>query len=365
MRPIEDQPALVLRALGAMPRIERVTISPPGRGEVLVRIKASGLCHTDLGYVHYARTTPVVLGHEGSGVVAALGDGVDHVAVGDPVAINWQAKCGTCRNCVSGRRQFCEGILGTSAPRIHSNGEPLAVMLNAGTFCPYVVVPASGAVPIRRGIPFEIAALLGCGVATGVGAALFSAKVQPGDDVVVIGCGGVGLNTVQGARLANARTIIAVDRDAEKLALAGRLGARVLVDSSSQSVHDAVTKATGGRGADHVFELVGRTDLMVEGLGLLARGGRLTLVGAAGREDEMTFKPRGFMSKQQTICGCIYGDVQPERDLPLLADWYADGRLELDALHTATIGLEELPALFEPGYRQTGIRTVVSLEGLA
>jgi len=359
------QPALVLSALGQMPRIERVTISPPGRGEVLVRILASGVCHTDLGYVQYARTTPVVLGHEGAGVVAAIGEGVANLAIGDPVAINWQAKCGTCRNCVSGRRQFCEGVLGTSEPRVHLDGKPLAVMLNAGTFCPYAVVPASGAVRIRNDMPFAVAALLGCAVATGVGAALFSAKVQPGDDVVVLGCGGVGLNTLQGARLANARTIVAVDRDADKLALAGRLGATHLVDSSKQAVLDTVMEATAGRGADHVFELVGRPDLMVEGLGLLARGGRLTLVGAAGREDEMAFKPRGFMSRQQTICGCIYGDVMPERDLPLLADWYKDGRLELDALHTDTIGLADLPALFEPGYRQKGIRTVVSLEEFA
>ncbi|MBB3929819.1 S-(hydroxymethyl)glutathione dehydrogenase/alcohol dehydrogenase [Kaistia hirudinis] len=361
----EDQPALVLHALGETPRIERVSISPPGRGEVLVRIMASGVCHTDIGYVQYARTTPVVLGHEGAGVVAALGEGVSHVAIGDHVAINWQAKCGVCRNCVSGRRQFCEGVLGTSEPRVHLDGKPLAVMLNAGTFCPYAVVPASGAVPIRKDMPFAVAALLGCAVATGVGAAMFSAKVQAGDDVVIIGCGGVGLNTLQGARLANARVIVAVDRDPEKLALAARLGATHVVDSAKEPVFDAVMQATDGRGADHVFELVGRTDLMVEGLGLLARGGRLTLVGAAGRQDEMTFKPRGFMSKQQTICGCIYGDVQPERDLPLLADWYADGRLELDALHTDTIELKDLPAMFEPGYRPHGIRTVVSLEGLA
>lgn len=362
---LEDQPALVLHALGQTPRIERVTISPPGRGEVLVRILASGVCHTDIGSVHYARTTPVVLGHEGAGIVAALGEGVAHLAIGDHVAINWQAKCGTCRNCVSGRRQFCEAILGTSEPRVHLNGEPLAVLLNAGTFCPYAVVPASGAVPIRRDMPFAVAALLGCAVATGVGAAMFSAKVQSGDDVVVIGCGGVGLNTVQGARLANARRIIAVDRDPEKLALARQLGATHAVDSTTETVLDAVMKATSGRGVDHAFELVGRTDLMVEALGLLARGGRLTLVGAAGRQDEMIFKPRGFMSKQQTICGCIYGDVQPERDLPMLADWYADGRLELGALHTNTIGLNDLPALFEPGYRQTGIRTVVSFEEFA
>ncbi|MCX5515414.1 alcohol dehydrogenase [Kaistia algarum] len=362
---LEDQPALVLHALGQTPRIERVTISPPGPGEVLVRILASGVCHTDIGSVQYARTTPVILGHEGAGIVAALGEGVAHLAIGDHVAINWQAKCGTCRNCVSGRRQFCEGILGTSEPRVHLEGKPLAVLLNAGTFCPYVVVPASGAVPIRNDMPFAVAALLGCAVATGVGAAMFSAKVQPGDDVVVIGCGGVGLNTVQGARLANARAIIAVDRDPEKLALARRLGATHAVDSTAETVLDAVMKVTSDRGVDHAFELVGRTDLMVEALGLLARGGRLTLVGAAGREDEMAFKPRGFMSKQQTICGCIYGDVQPERDLPMLADWYADGRLELDALHTSTIGINDLPALFEPGYRQTGIRTVVSFEEFA
>lgn len=362
---MELQPATVLHGLGQLPRIERVAISPTGPGEILVRIMASGVCHTDLGYVQYARATPVVLGHEGAGIVEAVGEGVDKPQVGDHVVINWQPKCGTCRHCVAGRRQFCENIQGTAAARVHLDGRPLAVMLNAGTFCPYVVVPAQGAVPIRRDMPFEKAALLGCAVATGLGAALHSAKVAVGDDVVVIGCGGVGLNTVQGARLANAGRIVAVDRDPEKLALAQSVGATHTIDSSKSQMQDEVAKLTGGRGADHVFELVGRPELMAEGLDLLARGGRLTLVGAAGREDEFTFRPRGFMSKQQSICGCIYGDIMPERDLPLFAEWYHDGRLELDALHTQTIALADVPALFEPGYRTRGIRTVVSLADLS
>jgi len=361
---MELQPAIVLHGLGQLPRIERVTVGLPGPGEVRVRIMASGVCHTDLGYVQYARSTPVVLGHEGAGLVEAVGEGVDRLQVGDHVVINWQAKCGTCRHCVAGRRQFCENIQGTAAARVHLDGRPLAVMLNAGTFCPYVVVPAQGAVPIRRDMPFEKAALLGCAVATGLGAALHSAKVQGSDDVVVIGCGGVGLNTVQGARLANARRIIAVDRDPEKLELAQKLGATHAIDSSRSRMQAEVAKLTGGRGADHVFELVGRPELMAEGLGMLARGGRLTLVGAAGREDEFTFRPRSFMSRQQTVCGCIYGDIMPERDLPLFAEWYHDGRLELDALHSETIGLSDVPALFDPAHRPKGIRTVVSLADL-
>lgn len=357
-----ELPGIVLAELGRQPSLETITLHPPGPEEVLVRIAASGICHTDLGYVQYARACPVILGHEGAGIVEEAGERVQHVKPGDHVAINWQPKCGHCRRCLSGRRDLCENIQGTAAPRVFWQGQPLHVMLNAGAFCPRVVVPASGAVPIRADIPLDKAALLGCGVATGVGAALFTAKVQPGEDVVVIGAGGVGLNIVQGARLAKARRIIAVDVAEERLKLAEKLGATHTVNSSQSDPVAPVKAITGGRGVEHVFEVVGLPQLMQQGLDMLARGGVLTLVGAAEREALLAFQPRRFMSQQQAILGCIYGNIRPEIDLPLLADWYMDGRLYLDELHTRTIGLSEVPDVFANPAKYGGIRTVVNFE---
>lgn len=349
--------ALVLHQLGQVPRLESITIADPGPGEVRVRIMAAGICHTDLGYVAYARTTPVVLGHEGAGIVEFVGPGVTAPAVGDHVALSWHTPCGTCRNCRAGRPQVCEAVLATAAPRVHLGDTPLAVMLSVGCFARYAVVPAASAVPLRRDMPFEKAALLGCAVATGLGAALRHANIHDGDDVAIIGCGGVGLNTVQGARLARAGRIIAIDRDPGRLELAKDFGATHGIVATGDIVAH-VRDLTAGRGVDHAFELVGRTELIEAGVAMLARGGQLTLVGATGREAIVSFRPRPFMSQQQRICGCIYGDVAPTYDLPLMADWYKDGRLQLDPLHTATISLAGLRAFFA-ATSHTGIRTVV------
>jgi S-(hydroxymethyl)glutathione dehydrogenase/alcohol dehydrogenase len=323
---------------------------------------ASGICHTDLGYVQYARACPVILGHEGAGIVEQVGQNVSHVRPGDHVVINWQPKCGWCRHCLAGRRDLCENIHGTTSPRVFWRGEPLHVMLNAGTFCPLVVVPAGGAVPIRTDMPLDKASLFGCAVATGVGAALYTARVGPGEDVVVIGVGGVGLNVVQGARLANAGRIIAIDVDDQRLELARKLGATNSLNSRQADPVAQVKALTAGRGVDHVFEVVGQPRLMQQGLEMLARGGALTLIGAAGREEQLSFHPRRFMSQQQAIRGCIYGNIRPELDLPAFADWYMDGRLFLDELHTRTISLAEVPAVFARPENYAGIRTVISFE---
>jgi S-(hydroxymethyl)glutathione dehydrogenase / alcohol dehydrogenase len=357
-----ELPAIVLERLGQIPTLETVQLSEPGPGEVLVRILASGICHTDLGYMQYARACPVVLGHEGAGVVERTGDGVTSVQPGDHVVINWQPKCGRCRHCLAGRRDLCEDIHGTSAPRLSWKGALLHVMLNAGTFCPLAVVPENGAIPIRKDMPLEKAALLGCAVATGVGAALFTAAIRPGDRVVVIGAGGVGLNVIQGARLAGAGSIIAVDRLDERLALAEALGASHRLNSEQADPVKAISALTGGGGADYVFEVTGSPSLMAAGIEMLGRGGALVLVGAAGREESLSFKPRRFMSMQQRLLGCIYGNIRPELDLPLFADWYMQGRLHLDDLHTHTLALQDVPAFFANPAKYGGIRSVVRLE---
>jgi S-(hydroxymethyl)glutathione dehydrogenase/alcohol dehydrogenase len=357
-----EYPAVVLEALGQLPRLETVTVHNPGPDEVAVRMAASGICHTDIGYMQYARACPVLLGHEGAGVVEQVGANVTHLQPGDHVVINWQVKCNRCRWCLSGRQDLCENVQGTAAPRFFWRDEPLNIMLNAGTFCPVAIVPAMGAIPIRRDMPLEKAALLGCAVATGVGAVLYTARVQPGENVVVIGAGGVGLNIIQGARLANAGFIIAIDLNDENLGRAASVfGATHTLNSRETDPAAAVREITGGRGVEHVFEVVGLPVLMQQGINMLARGGTLTLVGAAEREAQFSFHPRRFMSMQQTIKGCIYGSIRPAVDLPMFADWYMDGRLRLDDLHTATINLEDVPAVFAGG--SGGIRTIIRFNG--
>jgi S-(hydroxymethyl)glutathione dehydrogenase / alcohol dehydrogenase len=324
---------------------------------------ASGVCHTDLAAIRDARACPIVLGHEGAGVVESVGADVIALCSGDHVVINWQPRCATCRACRTGRPQYCTDVRGTAGARLHLNGKPLSVMLQSGTFCPLAVVPAAGAVRVRDDIPFAKAALLGCAVATGVGAALYTARVQEGDVVVVIGAGGVGLNVIQACRMLRARAIVAVDLDRRRLDVARQYGATACVDPSANDMVRVVRQASDGLGADHAFEVVGRIETMSTALEVLGRGGVLTLVGAAARDAELAFGPRAFMSNQQRIQGCIYGDVDPGRDLPMFADWYMSERLQLAALHTETISLDQVPALFEGTRPRVGVRTVVSMEG--
>ncbi len=356
-----DFPGIVLKQLGALPTLETVRVTDPGPREVAVRMVASGICHTDISYVRDARTTPVLLGHEGAGIVDAVGDEVLHVKPGDHVVVNWQAKCGRCRWCVAGRQDLCENVQGTAAPRVFMDGAPLSVMLNAGAFCPRVVVPADGAVPVRKDIPLDRAAMLGCAVATGVGAALYTAKVEPGQTVVVIGAGGVGLCVVQGARLANAGLIVAVDLDDRRLDLARTYGATHALNGADDVIA-RVRALTDGRGVEHVFEVVGQPGLMLTGIDMLARGGTLTLVGATAREATLPFHPRRFMSQQQTIRGCIYGNIRPQRDLPLFADWYMERKLRLDEMHTTSVRLGDVPEVFASLDVDRGIRPIIVFE---
>ena len=350
--------AIVLAALHQLPNVEKVVVHDPGDYEVRVKMVASGICHTDIGYMTYARTTPILLGHEGAGIVEKIGAHVRHVQVGDHVVINWLAKCGECLRCRSGHADWCEKPLSTAEPRLFWRDQPLTPMSNAGTFCEYAVVPAKGAIPIRKDIPLQTVATLGCAVATGVGAAIHTANVQPYETVVVIGAGGVGLNVIQGARLRLVQRIIAVDIDDERLLLARKFGATETVNSNQQPLVEAVFALTNGRGADHVFEVVGRPEVMAQGLQVLTRGGAMTLIGAADREAVLSFKLRRFMAEQHRLLGSVYGNVFPEVDFPLYADWYKQGNLLLDELHTETVSLADVPSVFARE-KQTGVRTIV------
>jgi S-(hydroxymethyl)glutathione dehydrogenase/alcohol dehydrogenase len=351
--------AVILTERLAPPILDGVEIQEPQEDEVMVDLRASGICHTDLAAVRDARTYPIVLGHEGAGIVAAVGSGVTHVAPGDHVVINWQPKCGRCIRCQSGRSDLCEDILGTATPRVFWRGQPIALLLQAGTFCSTVVMPAAGVVPIRRDLSFGEAALLGCAVATGVGAALFTAKVQPGESVAVFGTGGVGLNIVQGARVAAASVIVAIDISDERLEMARTFGATHGFRGDDPDLVDKVRGVTKGHGLDYVFEVVGVPALMRQAVDMLGRGGELILVGAAARDAEFAFRPRRFMSMQQAIRGSIYGNIRPAIHLPLFADWCCEGRINVKALITQSVRLDEVPDLFTHHERLRGIRTII------
>jgi S-(hydroxymethyl)glutathione dehydrogenase/alcohol dehydrogenase len=355
-------PGIVLEQRGQIPALEEIVVHDPGPGEVAVRIVASGICHTDIVAVRDARAVPILLGHEGAGIVESVGAGVTHVQPGDHVVINWQVKCQKCRWCLSGREDLCENVQATAAPRVYWREQPLHLLLNAGTFCPTAVLPTMGAIPIRRDMPLDKAALLGCAVATGVGAALYTARVQPGQTVAIIGTGGVGLNIVQGAALAHAGVIVAIDISDDNLRLASAFGATHTLNSRQSDVVKTLKEITNGRGVEFVFEVVGLPELMAQGIEMLARGGALILVGAAARDAQLSFAPRRFMSQQQTIQGCIYGNIRPALHLPLFADWYMQGKLKLDALHTRSVRLADVPELFADPTRLQGIRTIIQFE---
>jgi S-(hydroxymethyl)glutathione dehydrogenase/alcohol dehydrogenase len=339
---------LVLDALGERPRLQELTVDPPGPGEVRVRMRSAGLCHTDVSQVRDARFTPILLGHEGAGEVESVGPGVGEVGPGDPVLVCWKVPCGRCRRCAAAQPHLCEDVVGLAEPRTFRDGEPIAPMLNAGCFADHVVLPAAAAIPIQADLPLEEAALVGCAVATGVGAALWTAGVEPGASVAVFGAGGVGLNVVAGARIAGAARIVAVDPDPSRLELARARGAT-----------QAVRPGEPFDPVDYAFEVVGDPAVMEQALAALAPAGELVLVGATARDAVMSFHPRVFLSRQQRITGCIYGSVAPRAHLPQLLAWCADGTVPLADLIGRRISLDELEEAFdEPA--NAGVRTVIA-----
>ncbi len=355
-------PAGLVNEPGGPVVVEDVVVAPPGPGEVLVRMKAAGLCHTDMTGNVNAPAFPTVLGHEGAGIVEEVGPDVTSIAPGTPVVLSWRVPCGQCRWCRRGRQPWCERPAETAAPRVHRrrDGAPVLPFLRAGTFCPYAVAPVGAAIPIPAALPFAPAALIGCGVATGVGAALFDAQLEPGMDVAVFGLGGVGLNVVQGASLAQATTIVAIDRLPRKIDLARRFGATEGVVAGDGTVA-RVRELTGGRGVDVAFDVVGHPAVMAEGLEALAPGGTLILVGAPASDDLFSFTPRpGLLVSQRTMRGCVYGSCRPAEHFPLFARWALEGKLKLDELISRTVhDLAELNDAFAALQSGEQVRTVL------
>lgn len=316
--------------------VDDLGVRDPGPGEVLVRIRAAGLCHSDLSVIDgtIPFPVPVVLGHEGAGTVDAVGAGVTHVRAGDHVALSTLANCGTCADCDRGRPTMCRKAIGRPVRPFTRRGEPLFNFASNSAFAERTVVRAVQAVRIPDDIPFTSAALIGCGVLTGVGAVLNRARVDRGDTVVVIGTGGIGLNVLQGARLAGAVRIVAVETNPGKEAVARQFGATDFVPSAQE------VRGLLPTGADHVFECVGRTALVRQAVDLLDRHGQAVLLGVPPSDAEASFLVSS-MYLDKAILGCRYGSSRPQRDIALYAELYRQGRLLLDELVTRTYPVED------------------------
>ncbi|AWW39022.1 Zn-dependent alcohol dehydrogenase [Streptomyces cadmiisoli] len=316
--------------------VDDLEVRDPGPGEVRVAITAAGLCHSDLSVVDgtIPFPAPVVLGHEGAGIVESVGDGVTHVAPGDQVALSTLANCGTCAECDRGRPTMCRRAIGRPGRPFSRAGRPVYQFASNSAFAELTVVRAVQAVRIGEGVPATSAALIGCGVLTGVGAVLNRARVERGDSVVVIGAGGIGLNVIQGARLAGALRIVAVDANPAKEAVARLFGASHFL-TSVEGVRDILPT-----GADHAFECVGRVELVRAAVDLLDRHGQAVLLGVPPATAEASFVVSS-MYLDKSILGCRYGSSRPQRDIALYAELYREGRLMLDELVTRTYPVED------------------------
>jgi S-(hydroxymethyl)glutathione dehydrogenase/alcohol dehydrogenase len=355
-------PAIVLREPGGPLRLEEIELVPPGPGQVRVRLAAAGVCHSDLSLARgtLKHEVPVVLGHEGAGTVVETGAGVTGVAVGDPVVVTWSPPCRRCWFCENGEPYLCANS--TDAQRRPyarlADGTTAHPGLGVGAFAAETVVDATACVPLPADIPLAEAALLGCAVLTGVGAVRNAARVAPGESVVVIGLGGVGLCAVQGARLAGAGTIIAVDPAPDKAELALRLGATAAL-TPGPALGKEVRALTGGRGADHAIECVGRAETIRAAWSATRRGGRATVVGLGPASEQVTFNALEVAFFARTLAGCMYGSTDPAADIPALLADYRAGGLDLGALVTRTIPLSDVESAFEQMEAGTGARTLV------
>jgi S-(hydroxymethyl)glutathione dehydrogenase / alcohol dehydrogenase len=356
--------AAVLYEFNAPLVVEELELAPPKAGEVLVRMAASGVCHSDLHVVQGIHPTalPVVLGHEGAGVVEEVGPGVADLAAGDHVLLSWLPYCGWCRHCVRARPNRCENVawydstMEDGTCRLHRDGKPIH-HYNTSSFAERSVVPARTAIRVDPALPLTELALMGCAVMTGVGAVLNTARVRPGDSVAVVGCGGVGLNVVQGARIAGATAIVAVDTVPAKLELARELGATHTVDAGAGDPVESVLGLVAG-GVDHAFEALGRPETIETTLRLTGRGGQAVLIGMAPPEARVPLDALTLTLEERCVRGSWYGSCVPERDFPLLVELYRDGRLRLDPLIT-TCTLDEVNDAFRRMKAGEGARSVI------
>jgi S-(hydroxymethyl)glutathione dehydrogenase/alcohol dehydrogenase len=337
-------------------RIEDVDLDPPRANEVQVRIVAAGVCHSDYSVATGVMPTkmPCVLGHEGAGIVEEVGPGVDHVAPGDPVVLSWVAQCGECFYCLVGQPNLCTlgGAINLKfrmpdgSTRVHHQGTELQSFSALGAMAERVVAPARSVVKLPADAPLEKAALIGCAVLTGVGAVTRTARVTPGSSVAVFGVGGVGLNVLQGAVLADAGPIIAVDLSQAKLEFARAFGATHTVDASQVDAAKAIRELTGGRGADFAFEAIGRKKTIEQAYAATRKGGTCVVIGIGSKDENVDVNVYFLPVLEKRLVGCWYGGADVRQDLPRLLELYREGRLKLDELVTRTYRLDEVNEAF-------------------
>lgn len=355
-----DGRAVVVWQAGAPVSPEPIQIDDPGPGEVLVRILASGVCHTDL-HVKDGKigSPPILLGHEGAAIVEAVGAGVDEPRTGDYVILAWRAPCGTCRFCRRGMLHLCSASLNAKPRQRTSRGEYPPPILGIGTFATHTVVAAKQAIAVKADVPPAEACLIGCGVMTGIGAAWYTAGVRPGSSVAVFGCGTVGTSVIQGARLARASTIIAVDITPRKLEWARVFGATHTVDASASDPVEAIKSLTDGHGVDFAFEAVGSAQVLQQALASRDLAGIVTLIGVPGRDSTITLDLPRYFDLGGSLRVSWYGDCLPSRDFPILIDHYRAGELKLSELITQRLALDEVQTAFEAMERGETLKSVI------
>jgi S-(hydroxymethyl)glutathione dehydrogenase/alcohol dehydrogenase len=333
---------------------QTVTIDAPKAGELLVKMKATGVCRSDLSVVSgtIPMPLPCVIGHEGAGIVEQVGEGLPQFEVGDHVILSFVPFCGECNDCHNHRPNMCTagsaagGRMLDGTSRVHRGEEDLQVMTLLGCMAEYVVCPGISAVKIAKDIPLDKAALVGCGVMTGVGAAINTANVEPGSSVAVFGCGGIGLSVIQGARLAGAGKIIAIDLSDNKLEMAKKFGATHTINGGSEDAVAAVQELTGG-GADYAFEAVGVPALMEQAYAAVRRAGTAVVVGVGKLTDNMSLNDLMISLSGKTLKGSMYGDANPPVDFPKLLDLYQSGKLNLDDMVSTTYSIDDAAKAFE------------------
>ncbi|MFF2396998.1 S-(hydroxymethyl)mycothiol dehydrogenase [Nocardia sp. NPDC055165] len=352
---------VIARAKDAPVETVDIVIPDPGPHDVVVRVQACGVCHTDLHYRDGGINDefPFLLGHEAAGVVESVGAAVTHVAAGDFVVLNWRAVCGECRACRRGRPWYCFDTHNASVPMTLTDGTPLTPALGVGAFADKTLVHEKQCTKVDSETDPAVAGLLGCGVMAGIGAAVNTGNVSRGDSVAVIGCGGVGDAAIAGARLAGAGTIIAIDRDQQKLDWAKDFGATHTIDATSEDVVERIKELTGGFGADVVIDAVGRPETWQQAFYGRDLAGTVVLVGVPTPDMTLEMPLIDFFSHGGALKSSWYGDCLPERDFPMLIDLYRQGRLPLDRFVTERIGIDGVEQAFAAMAQGRVLRSVV------
>jgi S-(hydroxymethyl)glutathione dehydrogenase/alcohol dehydrogenase len=353
--------AAVLNAPGESLRLSELELPEPGPGQVRVRIAATGVCHSDLSLARgkLRQSVPAVLGHESAGTVVSVGEGVTSTRPGTRVVLCWAPPCGRCWFCEQGEPWLCEHAGDAAAtPYATVDGRDVYPGLSTGGFAEETVVAERAVLPVPDDVPLEHAALVGCAVMTGVGAVLNTARVREGQSVLVVGLGGVGLSVVQGARLVGAGRIIALDRSPEKLDLARRMGATDVLEAGGE-LPKKVRALTAGRGADHALDCVGLAETIRSAWSSTRRGGVTTVVGVGSKDESVSFSPLELFHFARTLQASVYGSTNPLTDIPKILDLAAQGRLDLGALVTGSVGLDGVDDAFADMAAGRGARTLV------